>query len=116
MRAVNQPESWWGWHGWDQPEPLSITQVLQAGTMPPRLAAAFWLGLDRGASFVFAADPPGAGKTTILTALLAFAQLGHFAGDLVPHAQPWWRRELALVEVQVAAADAAVAHAHQHPA
>src|SRR3990172_4624276 len=73
MRAVNQPESWWGWHGWDQPQPLSITQVLQAGTMPPRLAAAFWLGLERGASFIFAAAPPGAGKTTILTALLAFA-------------------------------------------
>ena len=72
MRAVNQPESWWGWHGWDQPQPLSIVEVLQAGTMPPRLAAAFWLGLERGASFVFAADPPGAGKTTILTALLAF--------------------------------------------
>jgi len=73
MRAVNQPESWWGWHGWNQPEPLSIVEILQAGTMPPRLAAAFWLGLERGASFVFAADPPGAGKTTILTALLAFA-------------------------------------------
>ena len=74
MRAVNRPESWWGWHGWDQPQPLSIVEILQAGTMPPRLAAAFWLGLERGASFVFAADPPGAGKTTILTALLAFAR------------------------------------------
>ncbi|MEX1255827.1 MAG: hypothetical protein WEE64_15965 [Dehalococcoidia bacterium] len=73
MRAVNQPESWWGWHGWNQPEPLSIVQIMQAGTLPPRLAAAFWLGLERGASFIFAADPPGAGKTTILTALLAFA-------------------------------------------
>lgn len=73
MRAVNQPESWWGWHGWDQPQPLSITQILEAGTMPPLLAAAFWLGLDRGASFCFAADPPGAGKTTVLTALLALA-------------------------------------------
>ncbi len=73
MRAVNQPESWWGWHGWDQPQPLSIVEILQAGTMPSRLAAAFWLGLERGASFVFAADPPGAGKTTVLTALLAFA-------------------------------------------
>jgi hypothetical protein len=73
MHAVNQPESWWGWHGWNQPEPLSIIQILQSGTMPPRLAAAFWLGLERGASFVFAADPPGAGKTTLLTALLAFA-------------------------------------------
>ncbi len=73
MRAVNQPESWWGWHGWDQPQALSIVEIMQAGTLPPRLAAAFWLGLERGASFVFAADPPGAGKTTILTALLAFA-------------------------------------------
>jgi hypothetical protein len=73
MRAVNRPESWWGWHGWNQPEPLSIVQILQAGTMPPRLAAAFWLGLERGASFAFAADPPAAGKTTVLSALLAFA-------------------------------------------
>jgi len=73
MRAVNHPESWWGWHGYDQPQPLSIVEIMQAGTLPPRLAAAFWLGLERGASFVFAADPPGAGKTTVLTALLAFA-------------------------------------------
>jgi hypothetical protein len=73
MRAVNQPESWWGWHGWNQPEPLSIVQIMQAGTLPPRLAATFWLGLECGASFCFAADPPGAGKTTLLTALLAFA-------------------------------------------
>ncbi len=73
MRAVNQPESWWGWHGWNHPEPLSIVEIMQAGTLPPRLAAAFWLGFERGASFIFAADPPGAGKTTILTALLAFA-------------------------------------------
>ncbi|MDP3769071.1 MAG: hypothetical protein Q8S13_13730, partial [Dehalococcoidia bacterium] len=58
---------------WDQPQPLSISEILQAGTMPPRLAAVFWLGLERGASFAFAADPPGAGKTTVLTALLAFA-------------------------------------------
>ncbi|MCH8993653.1 MAG: hypothetical protein IH959_01630 [Chloroflexi bacterium] len=73
MRAVNQPESWWGWHGWDKPQPLSLVEIIQAGTLPPRLAAVFWLGLERGASFIFAADPPGAGKTTILTALFAFA-------------------------------------------
>ena len=72
MRAVNQPESWWGWHGWNKPEPLSIVELIQAGTLTPRLVAAFWLGLDHGASFIFAADPPGSGKTTILTALLAF--------------------------------------------
>jgi hypothetical protein len=73
MRTVNQPESWWGWHGWNHPEPLSIVEIMQAGTLTPRLAAAFWIGFEHGASFIFAADPPGAGKTTILTALLAFA-------------------------------------------
>lgn len=74
MRAVNRPQSWWGWHGWNQPEPMSVPQIIRAGTMPSRLAAAFWIGMERGASFIFAADPPGAGKTTILTALLAFAR------------------------------------------
>lgn len=73
MRAINEPESWWGWHGWDHPTPLSIVEIMQAGTLPPRLAAAFWLGMERGASFVFAAEPPGAGKTALLTALLPFA-------------------------------------------
>jgi len=74
MRAVNQPESWWGWHGWDQPQPMTIVEIMQAGTLPPRLAAAFWLGFERGASFIFAADPPGAGKTTLLSSLLPFAR------------------------------------------
>ncbi len=73
MKALNQPESWWGWHGYNHPEPLSITEILRAGTMPPRLAAVFWLAVERGLSLILAADPPGAGKTTILTALLAFA-------------------------------------------
>jgi hypothetical protein len=74
VRALNQPESWWGWHGYNQPQPLSIVEILQAGTMPARVAALFWLAVERGASIIFAADPPGAGKTTILTALLAFAR------------------------------------------
>ncbi len=73
MRSVNQPQSWWGWHGWNHPEPLSIVQIIQSGTMPPRLAAAFWLGMERGASFALASEPPSSGKTTILTALLTFA-------------------------------------------
>jgi type IV secretory pathway ATPase VirB11/archaellum biosynthesis ATPase len=73
MRAVNQPESWWGWHGWDQPQPMSIVEIMQSGTLPPRLAAALWLGFERGASILLAAEPPGAGKTTIMTALLALA-------------------------------------------
>ncbi|HXK32890.1 MAG TPA: hypothetical protein VNM91_02620 [Dehalococcoidia bacterium] len=74
MKALNQPESWWGWHGYNQPQALSITEIIAAGTMPPRVAAMLWLGVERGASIVLAADPPGAGKTTILTALLAFAR------------------------------------------
>lgn len=72
MRALNQPESWWGWHGYNHPEAMSITQIISAGTMPARVAAILWLVMERGASIVLAADPPGAGKTTILTALLAF--------------------------------------------
>ena len=74
VKALNQPESWWGWHGWNQPEPLSITQILRSGTLSPRIAAILWLVIERGASMILAADPPGAGKTTILTALLAFAR------------------------------------------
>ncbi len=74
MKALNQPESWWGWHGWNHPEPMSITQILRAGTLTPRIAAILWLAIERGASMILAADPPGAGKTTLLTALLAFAR------------------------------------------
>jgi type IV secretory pathway ATPase VirB11/archaellum biosynthesis ATPase len=39
--------------------------------MPPRLAAMFWLAMERGASLIVAADPPSAGKTATLTALLS---------------------------------------------
>ena len=74
VRALNQPESWWGWHGYNHPEAMSITEIVRAGTMPPRLAALLWLVMERGASIVLAAEPPGAGKTTILTALLAFTR------------------------------------------
>ena len=74
MKALNQPESWWGWHGWNQPEALSITEIMRYGTISPRLTAILWLAMERGASIVLAADPPGAGKTTILTALFAFAR------------------------------------------
>jgi hypothetical protein len=70
MRAANQPVSWWGWH-WEPPVPLSLVDVLQAGNMPPRLAAMFWLAMERGASVIVAAQPPSAGKTATLTALLS---------------------------------------------
>ena len=72
MQALNDPISWWGWHGWSHPEPLSIIQILERDTMPASLAAVFWLALERGASLILAADPPASGKTTVLTALLTF--------------------------------------------
>ncbi len=74
MRALNRPNSWWGWHGYNHPTPLSITQLIQSGTVPSRLAALMWVAIERGASIILAADPPGAGKTTVLTALLSFAR------------------------------------------
>ncbi|MDO8614648.1 MAG: hypothetical protein Q7T33_02790 [Dehalococcoidia bacterium] len=51
---------------------MSIVQIIGAGNMPARLAALFWVGLERGASIIVAADPPSSGKTTTLSALLAF--------------------------------------------
>jgi hypothetical protein len=71
MRAINQPVSWWGWH-WEAPTPMSIVQIIRAGNMSARLAALFWVGFERGASIIVAADPPNSGKTTTLSALLAF--------------------------------------------
>lgn len=71
MRALNQPTSWWGWH-WHPPTPMSITEILLAGNMSTRMAALFWVGFERGASIIVAAEPPNSGKTTTLTALLSF--------------------------------------------
>ncbi len=51
--------------------PMSLVEILQAGNMSPRLAAMFWMALERGASLIVAADPPSAGKTATLTALLS---------------------------------------------
>jgi len=71
VRALNRPVSWWGWH-WQPPVPLSIVEIVGAGSMSPRLASLLWLAMERGASLIVAANPPGAGKTAILTALLTF--------------------------------------------
>lgn len=40
--------------------------------MSARLAALFWMAMERNASVIVAADPPMGGKTTTLTALLSF--------------------------------------------
>jgi hypothetical protein len=51
---------------------MSVVEIINAGSMSARLAAMFWIGMERGASIIVAADPPSAGKTTTLSALLAF--------------------------------------------
>jgi type IV secretory pathway ATPase VirB11/archaellum biosynthesis ATPase len=71
MRALNQPTSWWGWH-WEPPVPMSIIELIRAGNLNARLAALLWIAMERGASLIVAADPPSSGKTTTLSALLAF--------------------------------------------
>jgi hypothetical protein len=51
---------------------MSIIELIRAGNMSARLAAMLWVGMERGASLIVAADPPSSGKTTTLTALLSF--------------------------------------------
>src|SRR3972149_5021968 len=57
MRAANQPASWWGWH-WEQPVPLSLVEILQAGNLTPRLAAMFWPAMEGGAGPIAGGGPP----------------------------------------------------------
>ena len=51
---------------------LSIVDLLQAGTLDPNLAAYLTTAISRGSSFLVGAYPGGAGKTTVMTALLNF--------------------------------------------
>ena len=73
MRALNRPTSWWGWN-WDPPIPMSIIELIEAGNMDSRVAALFWVAMERGASLILAADPPHSGKTTTLSALLTMTR------------------------------------------
>lgn len=66
-----RPYAWWGWH-WSPPVPMSVVEIVEAGTLDRRLAAVLWLLLEARRSLVLASDPPMSGKTTVLSALLAF--------------------------------------------
>lgn len=66
---AEEPFGWWGWH-WDAPVPLSIMQIIRAGSTDTALMALLWAMLSRGASVIVASEPPIAGKTTTLTALI----------------------------------------------
>jgi energy-coupling factor transporter ATP-binding protein EcfA2 len=69
MHVLNDPTPWWGML---RGRPLSIVDLLNGGTITSRPAAAIWWALERGASLFVAAGPPGAGKSTLATALLSF--------------------------------------------
>ena len=69
MDDQEEPFGWWGWH-WQPPIPLSIMQIVEAGSADTGILALLWAMLSRRASIIVAAEPPMAGKTTTLTALL----------------------------------------------
>ncbi len=51
---------------------LSVADLVEANTMPLSLAAAVTARIAEGASFMVGANPGGAGKTTVMCALLNF--------------------------------------------
>lgn len=69
MDDNEEPFGWWGWH-WQPAVPLSIMQIVEAGSTDTALMSLLWAMLSRRASVIVAAEPPMAGKTTTLTALL----------------------------------------------
>lgn len=68
VQILNDPTPWWG--GMDHP--LSIVDLMAAGTIPVGQAAALWWAVERGASFFTAGGPSGAGKSTLANSLLTF--------------------------------------------
>lgn len=55
---------------------LSVTDLMDAGTLDPSTAALCWVCIEHGESFLAGAVPGGAGKTTLMGALLAFLPPG----------------------------------------
>ena len=58
------------------PTPLSIVELIRAGTLDAELAANLWLLIEGRVPLMVAAQAGGAGKTTLLTALLDFLPPG----------------------------------------
>lgn len=74
-RDADEPYGWWGF-GWEVPDPLTVVDLIAAGNFDAPTAALLWLLIEARMSIVVAADPPGAGKTTTLTALADFLPSG----------------------------------------
>lgn len=74
MRSFDIPDEWWGsgtW--WGEAPPRSVVDLIDGGTLDTRLAALLWLAIQRHASLVVVGGHArGVGKTTLLTALMAF--------------------------------------------
>jgi len=56
---------------------LSFVDLIRAGTMTPEMVAHCWTAIAHGASFLTAASPGGAGKSTVLADLLGLLPPGH---------------------------------------
>jgi hypothetical protein len=66
------------WH-YDSDQPLSVAQLIAAGSLDARTASLLWLAVQRHCSLIVSGptDPmPGVGKTTTLNALLEFLPTG----------------------------------------
>jgi len=66
------------WH-YESDRPLSVAQLVAAGSLDVRAAALLWLLVERHSSLIVSGptDPtPGVGKTTTLNALLGFLPIG----------------------------------------
>ncbi len=75
MDAYSEGQGWWGYH-WETPHPRSIVELISLGSLDAELAALLWLLVEGRVPLVVAANPPLAGKTTTLTALLDFLPPG----------------------------------------
>ena len=71
LRSYREPYDWWGAHWGPTAAPLSLLQLVEAGSLDLRLASLLWLVLEWHGSLIVAAGPSLAGKTTTLTALLS---------------------------------------------
>lgn len=59
--------------GWGSPpKPLAVTRLIASGTLDAELAALLWLLVEGRVPLLVAAGPQGAGKSTVLHAMLAF--------------------------------------------
>lgn len=65
------PPGWWG-EPTTSPRPRSITEQIRVGVLDAELAALVWLLLEAHVPLIVAAGPTGAGRSTLLAALLDF--------------------------------------------